>query len=52
MPNSRSLRTGEGRFHPELVRLVCAHGGCLPDLFRKISRELYTDLWQRFSREP
>ena len=42
----------EGRFHPELVRLVCAHGDCLPDLFREIGRELYTGLWQRFSREP
>lgn len=42
----------EGRFHPELARLVCAHGDCLPGLFREMNRELYADLWQRFCREP
>lgn len=42
----------EGRFHPALARLVCAHGKELPGLFREINRELYTALWQRFRREP
>ena len=41
----------EGRFHPVLARLVCAHGKELPGLLREMNRELYTALWQRFSRE-
>ena len=40
----------EGRFHPALARLVCAHGGELPGVLREIHRELYTALWQRFCR--
>ena len=47
---SQLRETPEGRFHPALAKLVCAHGGELPGVLREIHRELYTALWQRFCR--
>ena len=38
----------EGRFHPFLARLVCAHGEELAQTIQTITRELYTSLWQSF----